>query len=235
MPLLATRGLCKYFKQGTINEVRAVHEVSLTIDAGQFVLLTGPSGSGKSTLLSLLGALARPSAGQVFFEDRDLGGCSDLELTRVRRRIGYVFQNFSLIPGLPVWENITYPLIPRGVGLGHRHQRASELLAGLGLAGKLLAYPEELSGGEQQRVALARALAGRPSVLMADEPTSNLDQAAAQALAELFRKIHSQGTTVILSSHDPWIGPLATTVSTLDSGRLVSTCSQPQRQANRSQ
>jgi putative ABC transport system ATP-binding protein len=220
MTLLEARNLCKYFKKGTTAEVRALHEVSLTIERGQFVLVTGPSGSGKSTLLALLGALARPSRGQVLFEGRDLGGLADVELARVRRRLGYVFQNFSLIAGLPVWENITYPLIPRGLGRAQRHRMAGELLAGLGLADKALARPEELSGGEQQRVALARALAGQPEILLADEPTSNLDLAAGQALVELFQRTHSQGTTVIVSSHDSRMAPLATAVVALEAGRL---------------
>lgn len=221
MALLEARGLCKYFKEGTTAEVRALHEVSLTIERSQFVLVTGPSGSGKSTLLALLGALARPSRGQVFFEDRDLGGFADVELARVRRRLGYVFQNFSLIPGLPVWENITYPLIPRGLGRTQRHKLAAELLQGLGLAEKFLSRPEELSGGEQQRVALARALAGRPDILLADEPTSNLDLAAGQVLVDLFQRTHSQGTTVIVSSHDPRMAPLATAAFALEVGHLM--------------
>lgn len=215
------QGACKYFKPGTRGEIRALDKVSLTIHAGDFVLLTGPSGSGKTTLLSLLGALARPNSGKVLFEGRDLSGFSDLELARVRRCLGFVFQNFSLIPGLPVWENITYPLIPLGENRTGRYQLASELLRSLGLEEKLLAYPEELSGGERQRVALARALAGKPKVLLADEPTSNLDQASALILAELFRKIHAQGTAVIMSSHDPGMVPLATRVMQMDAGHLI--------------
>src|SRR5215212_5924304 len=115
MVQLETRALCKVFRQGTRAEVRALHDVSLTVARGSFTVLTGPSGSGKTTLLALLGALERPTRGQVLFDDRDLGPLSDVELARVRRRVGFVFQDFSLIPSLPVWENITYPLIPRGV------------------------------------------------------------------------------------------------------------------------
>jgi putative ABC transport system ATP-binding protein len=222
MALFETRHVCKRYRAGTHAEVRAVDDVSITIEAGQFVLLTGPSGSGKSTLLALLGALDRPSAGQVLFDGRDLAGCADVELTRARRRMGFVFQSFSLIGGLPVWENVTYPLIPRGMTRTARQALAAELLDRLGIGEKMQALPEELSGGEQQRVAVARALAGRPSVLLADEPTSNLDGAAAAGLLSLLQDIHRQGTTVLLSSHDPVLKTLATAVFELEHGRLRS-------------
>jgi putative ABC transport system ATP-binding protein len=220
MAQIETRAVCKYFKQGTRNEVRAVDEVSLAVEPGGFMLLTGPSGSGKTTLLALLGALERPTRGMVLFEGRDLAVCSDSELARVRRRMGFVFQNFSLLGGLPVWENITYPLIPRGVRRARRHELAGELLATLGLAEKFHARADELSGGEQQRVALARALAGEPAILLADEPTSNLDAAGGESLMALFQQIHQQGTTLILSSHDPRMPALAGTVLRLEAGRL---------------
>jgi putative ABC transport system ATP-binding protein len=221
VPLFETHKLCKVFKPGTRAEVWAVRDVTLTIEPGQFVLLTGASGSGKTTLLALLGALERPSSGQVRFDGQDLAACADVELARIRRRMGFVFQSFSLIAGLPMWENITYPLIPRGVGRRQRRDQAAELLGRLGMAEKLLAMPEELSGGEQQRVAVARALAGRPTVLLADEPTSNLDAAAAQALWTLLDDLHRRGTTILISSHDPRVAGLATATYALESGRLV--------------
>jgi putative ABC transport system ATP-binding protein len=220
MPLLEARNVCKYYRTGTRAEVRALHEVSLPIEPGRFVLLTGPSGSGKTTLLALLGALERPTSGEVLFDGRALAACSDVELARLRRRMGFVFQNFSLIPGLPVWENITYPLIPCGVRRSARHERALELLTMLGLADRLQSRSTELSGGEQQRVAVARALVARPTVLLADEPTSNLDLASGEALMALLREVHRQGTTVVLSSHDPRMTSLAETVHELEAGRL---------------
>jgi putative ABC transport system ATP-binding protein len=219
-PILETRDVCKHFKSGAKGEVRAVHEISLAIQTGSSVALTGPSGSGKSTLLALLGALDRPTRGAVHFEGRDLAAYSDVELARTRRRMGFVFQNFSLIRGLPAWENITYPLIPRGTGRARRAELAAELLGSLNLTDKYHARPEELSGGEQQRIAVARALAGQPAVLLADEPTSNLDEAAGAALAETFQAIHSRGTTVILATHDPRLLALADTVHDLNAGRL---------------
>ncbi|HEX3150041.1 MAG TPA: ATP-binding cassette domain-containing protein, partial [Gemmataceae bacterium] len=185
--IFETRDACKRFRPRMGDPVQALDQVSLTIESGEIALLKGPSGSGKTTLLALLGALTRPTSGQVLFDGKDLSACSDVEMARVRRRMGFVFQSFSLIAGLPVWENITYPLIPCGIRRSERKLRAAQLLADLGIAAKADARPEELSGGEQQRVAVARALVGRPTVVLADEPTSNLDQAASESLLELFR------------------------------------------------
>src|SRR5947209_3542088 len=161
MMLFETRLLCKYYHSGTRAEVRALDEVSLSVERGSFTVFTGPSGSGKTTLLALHGALERPTRGQIFFDEKDLSNCSDVELARVRRRMGFVFQDFSLIPNLTAAENITYPLIPRGVARGERQRRARELLARFGMEGKLGVPARDLSGGERQRVAVARALAGR--------------------------------------------------------------------------
>jgi putative ABC transport system ATP-binding protein len=219
MPILETRQLCKFYRAGSA-EVRALEDVSLDVPAGSFTLLTGPSGSGKTTLLALLGGLERPTRGQVVFAGRDLGACSDTELARLRRRLGFVFQDFALIAGLPAWENVTYPLIPRGLSGAERYRLARDLLTRFGLADRLAARPRELSGGEQQRVAVARALAGRPEVVLADEPTSNLDEAAGAAVIALLRQAHAEGTTVVASSHDPRLAAVATRVCQLEAGRL---------------
>ncbi len=181
---------------------------------------TGPSGSGKSTLLAILGAMERPTHGQVFFQGQELTACSDVELARVRRRMGFIFQDFALMDSLPAWENISYPLIPRGVARAARYEFARSLLVTFGMEDKLTKRPLELSGGEQQRVAVARALVGQPEVILADEPTSNLDAASAAALISTLRAIHSGGRTVIVSSHDPDILALSSTVYRLDRGRL---------------
>ncbi len=220
MALLATRSVCKVYRSGR-GEVRALMDVSLAIAPGSFVALTGPSGSGKTTLLALLGALERPTSGQVLCDGRDLARCADTELARMRRRMGFIFQDFALIASLPVGDNITYPLIPRGVRRARRQQIAEALLARLGIADKVGAWPAQLSGGEQQRVAVARALAGEPEMLFADEPTSNLDPAASRELMELLRECHRAGKTVIVSTHDPQIAGLATEVHSLSGGRLV--------------
>ena len=219
--LLETRQACKFYRAGTPQEVRALDGVSVAIPPGSFCVLTGPSGSGKTTLLALLGALERPSAGQVFCQERELSRCSDVELSRVRRRFGFVFQDFSLIPGLCVWENITCPLVPRGVKRAARIARAETVLARFGLKDKMMARPRELSGGEQQRVALARALVADPEVILADEPTSNLDPEAGRIVLTTLRELHAEGRTIILSSHDPSVASLATHVFALAGGKLL--------------
>jgi putative ABC transport system ATP-binding protein len=216
MSLLETQALCKHYPGG----VRALDDVSLAIERGAFAVLTGPSGSGKTTLLCLLGALERPTRGRVLFEGKDLAGCSDVELARVRRRMGFVFQDFSLIPNLSAEENVTYPLIPRGVARPERRRRARELLARFGLGGKEETRADRLSGGEQQRVAIARALAGRPEVVLADEPTASLDPDTARLLLAAFRELHAGGETIILASHDPEVLALATRRFALEAGKL---------------
>src|SRR5262245_37384482 len=149
MVLFETQAVCKYFRAGTSAEVRAVEDVSLAIPAGAFVLFQGASGSGKTTLLALLGGMDRPSRGKVLFAGRDLSDCSDNELARVRRRFGFIFQNFALLPGLPAWENVAYPLIPRGVPRDERFQRAERLLARLGLTNRREAQPGGRAGGDE--------------------------------------------------------------------------------------
>lgn len=216
MTQLEARQVGKCFRQGSEGEVWALRDHSLVIPRGSFLVLVGPSGCGKTTLLGLLGALDRPTQGQVFWEGRDLSVCSDVELARVRRRLGFVFQNFALIPKLPLWENITYPLIPRGVSRAERFEIARTLLARFGLTSKLLKTPQELSTGEQQRIAVARALAANPDVILADEPTSNLDRPTATTLLTCLQEFHASGRTLIVSSHDPELVRLATTVHELN-------------------
>ena len=219
--ILEAESLSRGYHPGTSSEVRALNGVSLVIPGGGYVVLAGPSGSGKTTLLSLLGALDRPTSGHVKFSDRKLDECSDVELARQRRRMGFVFQNFSLIPRLPVWENITYPQIPRGLSAAKRRQAADGVLSRLGLAAKADVPPEELSGGEQQRVAVARALIGDPEVIFADEPTSNLDRRAATELAAILQEINAGVTTLVVSTHDTLLAESASLVFTLEDGRLV--------------
>ena len=202
--------------------MRRLDGVSLGIERGSLAVLTGPSGSGKTTLLALLGSLDRPTRGQVFFEGKHLGNCSDSELARVRHRLGFVFQDFSLIPNLSAAENIAYALIPRGLGRPERRRLTAEWLSRFGLGGKLAAHARELSGGEQQRVAIARALAGQPEVVLADEPTSNLDPETGRLVLAVLQEEHARGTTVILSSHDPQVVARATRAVVLEGGRLKS-------------
>ncbi len=219
--LLEAESLSRIYHPGTSSEVRALSDVSLTIPAGSYVVLDGPSGSGKTTLLSLLGALDRPTSGRVRFADLNLEDCSDVELARQRRRMGFIFQDFSLIPRLPTWENITYPQIPRGLSAAKRRQAADEVLSRLGLTAKADTPPEELSGGEQQRVAVARALIGEPEVIFADEPTSTLDRRAAIELAAILQEINAAGTTLVVSTHDTDLKESASLVFLLEDGRLL--------------
>jgi len=219
--MIQTKHVSKVYPGKQQQETRAVDDVSLSIAAGRFAVLTGPSGSGKTTLLSLLGSLTRPSSGSIVLEGRDLGACSDVEMARIRRDIGFVFQNFSLLPRLPVWENVTYPLIPRGITSAARYEIALHVLQRLGLENKIENRPDQLSGGEQQRVAVARALAAKPRILLADEPTSNLDHRATKDLTELFREIHASGVTMMFSTHSAELLELATDVFELNQGKLV--------------
>ncbi len=220
MPLWQTRSASKIYQGGGAREIRALDGISLTIEQGACCALAGPSGSGKSTLLALLGALDRPTAGEVLFDGQTLAGLSDIGLARIRRRFGFVFQNFSLLARLSVWENVSYPLVPRGIGRGQRRSLAQKLLEPLGLADRLNDPADQLSGGEQQRVAVARALAAEPTALLADEPTSQLDQAGAESLWETFDDLCRRGMTLVVCSHDPLFMARANQVVYVESGKL---------------
>jgi len=220
--MLAARALSKTYRAGAAAELRALRDVSLEVPAWSFVLLNGPSGSGKTTLLALLGALERPTGGQVLIDGRDVGACSDAERARLRQRIGFVYQDFALIPGLPVWENATYHLIPRGVGRAERRRRAAAWLGNLGLGARLEARPGELSGGEKQRLAFCRAVIGGPEIILADEPTSNLDDASAALVIEgLVDQVNLHGVAVVAASHDPRLTAVATSTISLSAGAIA--------------
>ena len=202
-PLYDVTGASKVFTKGG-TEVRAVDNVSLTITAGEFVALEGPSGSGKTTLLQLLGALDRPSNGNVLFEGRDLAALRDNDLAELRlRAFGFVFQHFNLIPTLTAVQNIEVALAPLGVSGTDLRNRSLGLLAEVGLAERASHLPSQLSGGEQQRVAIARALVVEPRVILADEPTGNLDTRTGADVIELLAGLAAQhGSTIIVATHD---------------------------------
>lgn len=222
VPAIALRDVCRVFAQGGDDEVRALDSVSLTIPAGSFVVVRGPSGSGKTTLLMLLAALDRPTSGQVRIGDQDLARVSEFELARHRRQVGFVFQDFALLPRLSVSENITYPLIPRGWTGARRRAVARQWLKRLGLEERGRQQPRHLSGGERQRVAVARALAGSPTWLVGDEPTSNLDRDTRRLVVDAFRTFHACGGTVIVATHDPdWL-ETSTQLVQLQRGKLQS-------------
>jgi putative ABC transport system ATP-binding protein len=168
-----------------------------------------------------MGTIDRPTSGKIFFNGRDVTRFSDLELSRIRREtIGIVFQNFNLFNGLAAWENVAYPLIPMGVGVHERFKRAMNLLNMLGLGERVRHTPEEMSGGEQQRVAIARALINHPQILIADEPTSNIDEDSAETLLKIMATLKSEGKTIVISSHDPLIREHADVCFVLNRGRL---------------
>ena len=214
-------GVVRVFRSGARGDVRALDGVDLDVPRGAFAAITGPSGCGKTTLLALLGALDRPTEGTVAFDGRDLRRASEGERSRVRRRIGIVFQQSPLIRGLPLWENVSYPLVPLGRRGRERRRAAEHLLDRVGLGGMADARPEELSGGEQQRAGLARALVADPEAILADEPTSNLDADTALAVLDLLRTLHAEGRTVVCATHDPALAAMATQTCTLRDGRVA--------------
>jgi putative ABC transport system ATP-binding protein len=201
--LYALRAVDRRYLTGTA-EVRALRQVDLEIRAGEFLSIEGPSGSGKSTLLQLLGALDTPTAGTVLFEGKDLSRAGDRALTDIRsQKIGFIFQQFNLIPTLTALDNVALAIPPRRMSKRMRHTRASDLLSRVGLSARLNHLPSRLSGGEQQRVAIARALANSPEVIVADEPTGNLDsESAAEVMSLLVELRRDDDVTVIVATHD---------------------------------
>lgn len=205
MPLVELRNVSKIYHLGG-ETIRALDDLSLDIDAGEFVSVIGPSGSGKSTLMHILGCLDSPTHGTIKLDDRMIHDASSRELAHIRnRKIGFVFQFFNLLPKLSVMQNVELPMIYSGVGGRERNERSMEMLKLVGLENRSKHRPSQLSGGQQQRVAIARALVNRPKIVFADEPTGNLDSHTGEAILELFRKLSSEGHTIILVTHDPEI------------------------------
>lgn len=223
MPVLETVGLSKKYSMGE-QSVNALDGVDFVVEEGEFVAIMGPSGSGKSTLLHLIGGLDQPSDGEVTLADRRLSLLKDKEITLLRRRnIGFVFQFFNLLPTLTAEENILLPVLIDGKKLHLYQERLTTLLDLIGLAERRRHKPEQLSGGEQQRVALARALITEPTILLADEPTGNLDSKTGIAIMELLRRSRDQlGQTVIVVTHDPRAASYADRVVFLRDGRVAS-------------
>ena len=201
--------------------VHAVRGVSLEIADGEYVAVVGPSGCGKSTLLNLIGAIDRPTAGQVEIAGRDVSRLKDAEATRFRLlHVGFVFQRFYLLPALSALENVVLPMAEAGVPRAERRERAAELLAYVGLAERARHRPSQLSGGEQQRVAIARALANRPRLLLADEPTGELDAATGAEVIALLGRLNAEGTTVVVVTHDDELAAATRRVVRMRDGRV---------------
>ncbi|HET8713140.1 MAG TPA: ABC transporter ATP-binding protein [Gemmatimonadales bacterium] len=222
MGLIRAEKLEKTYRLGQV-DVQALRGVDVEIGAGEYVAITGPSGSGKSTLMHILGCLDSPSAGSYRLDGEDVAKLSGKRLAQVRnRKVGFVFQTFNLMPRLTVEENVALPLKYRGgVARGERRARALQLLERLGLRHRIGHRPDELSGGERQRVAIARALVGGPAILMADEPTGNLDSKAGSEVMATFAELHAAGNTIVLVTHDPGVAARAQRVIQMSDGQVV--------------
>lgn len=220
--LVEIRDICKIYNPGE-NEVRALDNVSVTIDEGEFVAIIGQSGSGKSTLMNMLGCLDVPTSGTYKLHGQDVADLSDDELSDIRNReIGFIFQGFNLIPNLTAKENVELPLIYRGVSRGKRSELAVKALEKVGLSHRMYHKPAEMSGGQQQRVAIARAIAQAPPVILADEPTGNLDSHSTTDIIGILKELYEEGRTVILITHDNEIAAQAKRVIKIKDGKIES-------------
>lgn len=218
--LIEFKDITKIYKMGE-HEVRALNGVSFNIDVGEFVAIMGSSGSGKSTAMNILGCLDRPTSGSYILEGKDVSRLKDNELAQIRnRKIGFVFQNFNLLPRTSALENVELPMIYSG-HIPDRRQRAIDALEKVGLGDRVHHKPNELSGGQQQRVALARALVNRPSIILADEPTGNLDTRSGEEVLEIFQGLNASGITIVMVTHEEHVSLCAKRVVRFSDGKLV--------------
>jgi len=221
MPIIKMNGLSKIYKTGKVS-VEALRKIDIDIDENEFVAIVGPSGSGKSTLMNIIGCLDTPSTGDYYLDDEEVGRFGSNKLAEVRnRKIGFVFQNFNLLSYATTYENIELPLIFSGMPAKRRKTRTMELLDRVGLAERAAHKPTELSGGEMQRIAIARALANNPAILLADEPTGNLDSVSGGSIIEIFRELHADGATIVMITHDRHIADNIPRVIKLKDGGIV--------------
>jgi putative ABC transport system ATP-binding protein len=219
--VIALHEVRKTYRSGSL-EVEALRGVSLDIAAGEYVAIMGPSGSGKSTLMHILGCLDLPSSGEYWLAGEDVGAMDEQELAQIRnRQVGFVFQQFNLLPSATAWRNVELPLLYAGVGRDERRMRAQAALARVGLDDRLDHRPGELSGGQQQRVAVARALVSDPALILADEPTGNLDSTATADVLELFEELHRAGRTVVIITHEAEVAAQARRIIRLRDGQVV--------------
>jgi putative ABC transport system ATP-binding protein len=221
-PIIAIENLWKTYHPGDL-AIHALRGVTFHVNEGEFVAFMGPSGSGKSTLMHIMGCLDNPTSGTYLLDGQDVSGMSEFQLARIRnRRIGFVFQGYNLLPRLSASRNVELPLVYAGVSPEQRRQRALAELAKVGLSERVQHKPTELSGGQQQRVAIARALVTNPAVVLADEPTGNLDSHAAVEILDLFAGLHQAGRTVVLITHDADVAAVAERVVQLRDGQIES-------------
>ena len=219
--LIEFDGVCKYYQMGDTT-VKAADHISMQINKGEFVAIVGQSGSGKSTCMNIIGCLDVPTAGTYRLNGRDVGRMNRNELAGIRNEmLGFIFQQYNLLPKLSLMENVEVPLVYAGVPRGERHRRAAAALERVGLGDKLRNKPNQLSGGQQQRVSIARALAGRPAVILADEPTGALDSHTGREVLGMLQQLHRQGNTVVLITHDNSIAVQAQRIIRLEDGHVV--------------
>jgi putative ABC transport system ATP-binding protein len=219
--MIALRDLWRTYHVGD-SDVHALRDVTLEIAKGDYLAVMGPSGSGKSTLLNILGCLDRPTSGSYTFNGRDVGEISDADRTKLRQtEIGFIFQFFHLLPRLTAQGNVELPMLFAGVARAERRRRALDALEAVGLTDRIHHRPDQLSGGQRQRVAIARAVVMKPGLLLADEPTGNLDRAAAAEVMDLLGAMNANGQTVVLVTHDPEVGARARSAVRMDDGAIV--------------
>ena len=220
--LIEVKNVYKIYNPGE-NEVRALDGISVTIDHGEFVAIVGHSGSGKSTFMNMLGCLDTPTSGDYYLDGVNVAGMTDDELSDIRnKQIGFIFQGFNLIPSLTAQENVELPLVYRGMPAEQRRQLAEEALTRVGMEHRMNHRPSELSGGQQQRVAIARAIAARPPIIMADEPTGNLDTRSGEEVMKILHELNEEGRTIVLITHDNDIARQATRAIRIIDGKMVS-------------
>lgn len=222
MALLNLENICKKYNQGEL-AVMALKDINLSIEEGEFVAIMGTSGSGKSTMMNILGCLDHPTSGHYFIESEDVAGFNENRLADVRnKKIGFVFQSFNLLPKLSSVENVELPMVYTGVGRKKRREKAIEALTKVGLEKRIHHKPNELSGGQRQRVAIARALVNDPSILIADEPTGNLDTKSTYEIMDIFQKLNDEGVTVVMVTHEPDVAQFTKRIVVFKDGCIIS-------------
>lgn len=222
MPLLKIENMFKCYNQGEL-AVMALKDVNFEVSDGEFVSIMGTSGSGKSTMMNILGCLDRPTEGAYFLDGEDVSEFNDSRLADVRnKKIGFVFQSFNLLPKLSALENVELPIAYAGASKKHRREKAMDALTKVGLETRVLHKPNELSGGQRQRVAIARALVNSPSIIMADEPTGNLDSRSTFEIMGIFQKLNDEGVTVVMVTHEPDVAQYTKRIVVFKDGELIS-------------